>query len=79
MDQRDIEVLLFDLGNVILPFNHYQIAEKLALFSSRHERPDPATLFSYLFDLHRGLVNDYETGRLSSQSFFDSIRKTFVR
>jgi len=77
MDQRAVEVLLFDLGNVILPFNHYQIAEKLALFSSRDEGPDPATLFSYLFDLHGGLVNDYETGRLSSQSFFDSIRKTF--
>jgi putative hydrolase of the HAD superfamily len=77
MDQPVIEVLLFDLGNVILPFNHYQIAEKLVPFSSRHERPDPAILFSYLFDLHQGLVNEYETGRLSSQSFFDSVRKAF--
>ena len=77
MDQPAIEVLLFDLGNVILPFNHYQIAEKLAPFSSRLERPDPATIFAYLFDLHQGLVNDYETGRLSSEAFFDSVRKAF--
>jgi putative hydrolase of the HAD superfamily len=77
MDQRAVEVLLFDLGNVILPFSHYQIAEKLAPLSRRHERPDPAAIFSYLFDLHRGLVNDYETGRLSSQAFFDTVRKAF--
>jgi FMN phosphatase YigB (HAD superfamily) len=77
MDQPAVEILLFDLGNVILPFNHYQIAEKLAPFSNRHERPDPAAIFSYLFDLHQGLVNDYETGRLTSQAFFDSVRKAF--
>jgi HAD superfamily hydrolase (TIGR01509 family) len=77
MDQPAIEVLLFDLGNVILPFNHHQIAEKLAPYSSRHERPDPAAIFSYLFDLHQGLVNDFETGRLGSQAFFDSVRKAF--
>ena len=29
-----IEVIFFDLGNVILPFNNYQIAEKLSRFLS---------------------------------------------
>ncbi len=72
-----IEVILFDLGNVILPFNHYQIAEKLAPFSRRQESPDPSRIFAYLFDLHLGLCNEYETGRLSSQAFFDSVRRAF--
>ena len=45
MDHHTIDVFLFDLGNVILPFNHYQIAEKLARFSEKKELSDPAPDF----------------------------------
>jgi FMN phosphatase YigB (HAD superfamily) len=44
-----IEVILFDLGNVILPFNHFQIAEKLSRFVQRKEFQDPKKTFSHLF------------------------------
>ena len=44
-----IEVIIYDLGNVILPFNHYQIAEKLSRCAQRKGFQDPQELFFYLF------------------------------
>jgi len=75
MIQSPIEVILFDLGNVILPFNHYQIAEKLSRFSQRKEFQDPQRIFSYLFDFEKGAVNGYEVGKVSSIEFFKSLKK----
>ena len=77
MDHHTIEVFLFDLGNVILPFNHYQIAEKLARFSERKELSDPPRIFSYLFDRQEGTVNDYEIGKMSSIEFFNQVKERF--
>ena len=77
MKPHVIEVLLFDLGNVILPFNHYQIAEKLARFSDRKEWSDPPRIFSYLFDRQEGAVNDYEIGKMSSTEFFNQVKERF--
>jgi len=70
-----IEVILYDLGNVILPFNHYQIAEKLSRFSRRIEFQNPARIFSYLFDFENGAVNGYEVGKVSSLEFFQSLKE----
>jgi FMN phosphatase YigB (HAD superfamily) len=75
MNQSPIEVILFDLGNVILPFTHYQIAEKLSQFSQRKEFQDPQRIFSYLFDFEKGAVNGYEVGKVSSIQFFKSLKK----
>ncbi len=75
MSQSQIDVILFDLGNVILPFNHYQIAEKLSRFSQREEFQDPQRIFSYLFDFEKGAVNGYEVGKMSSIQFFKSLKK----
>jgi len=69
-----IEVILFDLGNVILPFSHFQIAEKLSRFTQEREFQDPQKIFSYLFDFEKGAVNGYETGRASSTEFFQSLK-----
>jgi glucose-1-phosphatase len=77
MNHHTIEVLLFDLGNVILPFNHYQIAEKLARFSQKREVSDPPRIFSYLFDRQEGAVNDYEIGKMSSIEFFNQVKERF--
>ncbi len=75
MDLSSIEVMLFDLGNVMLPFNHYQIAEKLLPFVQRTEFQDPQKIFSYLFDWKNGAINDYETGRVSTIDFFQSVKE----
>jgi len=75
MNDSPIEVLLYDLGNVILPFNHFQIAEKLSRFSQRKKFQDPPKMFSYLFDFEKGAVNGYEVGKVSSLEFFQSLRE----
>ena len=72
-----MEVILYDLGNVILPFNHYQIAEKLVRFAPKAGAPDPKRIFSFLFDFENGAINRYETGKVSSPTFFNSLKKTF--
>lgn len=75
--QVPIEVVLFDLGNVILPFSHYQIAEKLVRFSGEKEYQEPSRIFSDLFDYQNGSVNLYEAGRVSSEEFFESLKRRF--
>jgi putative hydrolase of the HAD superfamily len=75
MNNFPIEVILYDLGNVILPFNHFQIAEKLSRFSRRKEFQDPSKVFSYLFDFEKGAVNGYEVGKVSSSEFFQSLKE----
>ena len=75
MNHSPIEVILYDLGNVILPFNHFQIAEKLSRFAQRKEFQNPPKVFSYLFDFESGAVNGYEVGEVSSPQFFQSLRE----
>jgi len=75
MDQGSIGVIFFDLGNVILPFNHYQIAEKLSRFTKREDSQDPKKIFSYLFNFENGAINGYEVGKVSSLDFFQSLKE----
>ena len=74
MKSSPIEVIFFDLGNVILPFNNYQIAEKLCRFSQKEEFQEPGKVFSYLFDLQEGVINPFDMGKVSPQEFFQSVR-----
>ena len=76
MTQPSIEVIFFDLGNVILPFNHFQIAERLSQFSRRREFQDPKKIFSYLFDLREGTINGFDLGKVSSLEFFQAIKES---
>jgi FMN phosphatase YigB (HAD superfamily) len=70
-----IEVILFDLGNVILPFNNYQIAEKLSRFSQKREFQDPKRIFSYFFDPQEGAINRFDAGKISPPQFFQSMKR----
>jgi glucose-1-phosphatase len=71
-----IEVIFFDLGNVILPFNHYQIAEKLSPFVQKKDFQDPRKIFSYIFDLKNGAINPFDAGKLSPEEFFQSLKES---
>jgi len=75
MRRSPIDVILFDLGNVILPFNHYQIAEKLSRFSQKKEFQDPQRIFFYLFDSVKGIINDFDVGKVSPPEFFQSVKE----
>jgi putative hydrolase of the HAD superfamily len=72
-----IKLFVFDLGNVILPFEHSQIASKLHEFSRIQSRFTPADIFRYLFDQEKGLVNPYEEGLMSSRDFFAKLRERY--
>jgi len=75
MPPSPIEVIFFDLGNVILPFTHYQIAEKLSRLAQRKEFQDPQKIFSYLFDFQEGIINDFDVGKITPPNFFQSIKR----
>jgi putative hydrolase of the HAD superfamily len=69
-----IRLFVFDLGNVILPFEDRQISVKLHEVSLIKNRFTPDDLFRFLFDGDRGFVNPYEEGRISSLDFFAELR-----
>jgi len=72
-----ISLFVFDLGNVILPFEHRQIAVKLHEVSRIQNRFAPDDLFRFLFERDRGFVNPYEEGRISSRDFFAKLRERY--
>jgi glucose-1-phosphatase len=69
------KLFVFDLGNVILPFENRQIAEKLHARSASDCTSED--IFRYLFDLHEGSVNAYEEGLSSSLQFFLDVRNRY--
>jgi putative hydrolase of the HAD superfamily len=72
-----IKLFVFDLGNVILPFEHRQIAVKLHETSLIKDRFTPEDLFWYLFDREKGFVNAYEEGLISSKDFFKRLKEKY--
>jgi len=78
INRNPVDVILFDLGNVILPFNHYQIAERLSRFTKIKNFQDPQRIFSYLFDFEKGAINGYEVGKVSSIEFFQSLKESLL-
>jgi putative hydrolase of the HAD superfamily len=72
-----IKLFVFDLGNVILPFEHRQIAVKLHARSMDRAACEPQHLFDVMFDFENGLVNPYEEGLMSSVEFFSELKRQF--
>jgi HAD superfamily hydrolase (TIGR01509 family) len=69
------KLFVFDLGNVILPFENWQIADKLRARSGSD--CSSGDIFHYLFDLADGSINPYEEGLQSSLQFFSDARDRF--
>jgi glucose-1-phosphatase len=72
-----IKLFVFDLGNVILPFDNHQIAEKLHRRSALKDSCTPPDIFTYLFDWEEGSINGYEEGLCSSLEFFSDIKERY--
>ncbi|MCS7281414.1 MAG: HAD family phosphatase [Desulfobacterota bacterium] len=72
-----IRLFVFDLGGVILPFEHTQIADKLYEKSLLRNTLTPKEIFNFLFAHEDGLVNSYEEGKMSSWDFFLLIKERF--
>jgi 2-haloacid dehalogenase len=62
-------VLVFDLGKVLVDFDYSIAAGRIAPLCA--SPADPAKFFSD----HAALLTSYETGSLTTQAFFDQIKK----
>jgi putative hydrolase of the HAD superfamily len=72
-----IKLFVFDLGNVILPFDNRQIAEKLYACSGAKGACSPGDIFRHLFDLYDGSINGFEEGNSSSLEFFLEVKDRY--
>ena len=72
------KLFVFDLGNVILPFEHRQIGAKLCEKSDRKGALSSEEVFDFMFNRGAGLINAYETGQMSSLEFFGELRDKFA-
>jgi glucose-1-phosphatase len=72
-----IKLFVFDLGNVILPFEHRQIAVKLYERSRNRESTSPKDVFKFMFNVGKGLIDVYEEGLMSSLQFFMNLRDRY--
>jgi HAD superfamily hydrolase (TIGR01509 family) len=68
-----VELLLFDLGNVIVRVSHSAVAEALAARSADPRFQDPRRVLALAFDDHEGLTVAFDEGRLTSDAFYRSV------
>jgi putative hydrolase of the HAD superfamily len=64
-----INVVLFDLGNVILPVDGHRMAQKL----TKHSPFSPDEILSHFGK--KEMLDEFETGRLSNEDFFNHIKE----
>lgn len=65
-----IKVFLFDLGNVILPFDHYISAKKI----SKYTEKSPEDIYNIFFD--SPVTNQFEEGKISPFKFYNCLKAT---
>ncbi len=70
MDNHRIKAIIFDLGNVLVDFDHLIAAKRVAKFSEK----SPQEIFNLFFDSE--LTGLFEEGRISPQEFFLKMKET---
>lgn len=70
-----VEVILFDLGNVLVEFSQEPICRGLARFATRASYRDPREVYRFIFDPYGGLENAFDEGRIEPEAFFLEIVK----
>jgi putative hydrolase of the HAD superfamily len=69
MDNHKIKAIIFDLGNVLLDFDHRIAAERISKFSDKASDE----IFNLFFDSH--LTGLFEEGKVSPQQFFSQVKE----
>lgn len=64
-----IDTIIFDLGRVVLDFDHHLITQRLSKISEYNE----ARLFDFVFS--SGLEESFDKGKMSPRNFFKEIFK----
>ncbi len=69
MIDSKIKAILFDLGNVMVNFNHMLAARRIAKFTDK----TPEGIFNLFFDSE--LTETFEEGKISPQDFFLKVKE----
>jgi len=64
-----IKVLLFDLGRVLVDFDHLRSAERIAAFCSK----TPRQIYDLFFE--SGVTIDFEAGKITPQDFYLQVKQ----
>jgi len=73
-----IKVVVFDLGNVILPFDLYPVINTLSTRSSLKDTMLSKEVFKTYFWTGKGSYLAYETGTISTEEFFNNLKREFA-
>ena len=68
MDNNKINAIIFDLGNVLVDFNHRIAADRISKFTDK----SPDEMFNIFFDSE--LTGLFEEGKISPKEFFLKIK-----
>lgn len=69
MDKKEIEVLIFDLGNVLIDFDHTIAAKRIASFCDK----SPQQIFDLFFASDITIV--FEEGKVSPRDFYLRVKE----
>lgn len=67
--QNHIKAVIFDLGRVLIDFDHWIAADKISKFTEIK----PEEIFPLFFD--SGLIQSFEEGKISAKDFFSEVKK----
>lgn len=67
MSDKKIKLVIFDIGRVILDFDHMITCRKLAKYSKKDEKH----IYDYIFKPE--VLNEYEKGKITSLKMFEAI------
>lgn len=65
----NIKAVIFDLGRVVVDFDHWIAARKLSVLT----RKSPQELYDLFFDSH--LIQSFEEGKISAKDFFLKVKE----
>ena len=63
-----IDTLIFDLGNVLINFNHHRAAQRIAPFAKKH----PDEIYRLFFD--SVITREFEEGKILPEEFFSAVK-----
>lgn len=70
MSRPHIKAVIFDLGNVLIDFDHFIAARRIRAFTDK----TPKEIYCLFFD--SGLTGLFEEGRITPVKFFSEVEKT---
>lgn len=68
MPNQEIQAVIFDLGNVLIDFDHKRAAREIAKFGDKGEEE----IFQLFFDSE--LTGQFEEGKITRHEFFEAVK-----